>query len=85
MILDYSMPGKHVMVDALVIAVYMNTCLREGVVIPGYANKQADARKLYADRASPKPFSSTRGGPHVLVPFATEDGVRLGPMHMHSC
>jgi len=34
--------------------------------------------KFLADRASSQPIVGVHGGPHVLVPFAWEDGGRLG-------
>ena len=46
--------------------------------ILGYAAKQAEDRKLYVDRTSHQPIAAVHGGPHVLVPFAVEDGGRLG-------
>ncbi len=45
--------------------------------IPGYATKQAEDRKFLADMTSNQPISALRGGPHILIPFAIEDGGRL--------
>jgi hypothetical protein len=39
--------------------------------------------KFYADKSSTDPVASIHGGPHVLVPFALEDGGRLGA-HAHT-
>jgi len=33
---------------------------------------------FYADRTSAKPIANIHGDPHVLVPFAVENGRRLG-------
>ena len=46
--------------------------------IPGHAAKLAEDRKFDADKAAATPVSSVFGGDHVLVPFAMEDGGRLG-------
>ena len=58
--------------------VYMNTVLEEVATVPGYAAKQAEDRKFLADRTSTKPISTIQGDPHILIPFAVEDGGRLG-------
>jgi hypothetical protein len=34
--------------------------------------------KFYAEKASAQPIVAIHGGPHVPVPFAMEDGGRLG-------
>ncbi len=39
--------------------------------------------KFLADRTSTQPISTIHGGPHILVPFAVEDGGRLGA-HAHA-
>jgi len=41
-------------------------------------SKQAEDRKLYADKSSVEHVSIVHGGPHIMVPFALEDGGRLG-------
>ncbi len=46
--------------------------------IPGYAAKLVEDRKFYADKTSKRPVSRIHGGLHTLVPFAVEDGGRLG-------
>ena len=78
MVLDFFGEGQHLVMDAVVTTVYRNTVLHQVSTIPGYAAKQAEDRKFYADRTSADPVSSIHGGPHVLVPFAMEDGGRLG-------
>jgi len=40
--------------------------------------KQGENRRLLADRCSSEPIAAIHGGPHVLVLFAIEDGIRLG-------
>ncbi len=44
----------------------------------GYAAKHAEDMKFLADMTSYQPISAVNGGPHILVPFAIEDGGRLG-------
>jgi len=56
----------------------MNTMLHKVATVPGYAAKQAEDRKFLADMTSSQPIAASNGGHHVLVPFAMEDGGRLG-------
>jgi hypothetical protein len=57
--------------------------LEKVATIPGYAVKQAEDRKLQADKSSRQPIAVMHGGPHIIVPFAIEDGGRLGD-HAHA-
>jgi hypothetical protein len=77
-VLDFFRDGQHLVIDAVVTTVYRNTVFHQVSTIPGYAAKQAEDRKFYADKSSAEPVASIHGGPHVLVPFALEDGGRLG-------
>ncbi len=65
-------------IDAVVTTVYRNTILQQVSTTPGYVAKQAEDRKLYAEKSSAEPVAAIHGGPYVLVPFALEDGGRLG-------
>ena len=76
--LDFFADGRHLVIDAVMTTVYRNTVLEKVATIPGYASKQAEDRKFLADRISRQPISVIHGGPHILVPFAIEDGGRLG-------
>ena len=58
--------------------VYRNGVLQQVASIPGYAAKQAEDKKFRADRTSSHFIAAQHGGPHALVPFAMEDGGRLG-------
>jgi hypothetical protein len=58
--------------------IYKNTVLKKVATVPGYAAKQAEDMKFLADKSSSQPISAVHGGPHILVPFAVEDGGRLG-------
>ena len=64
------------------ITVYRNTVLQKVASIPGYATKQAEDRKCLADCTSSHSIAAPHGGPHVLVPFAIEDGGSIG-VHVH--
>jgi hypothetical protein len=82
-VLDFFRDGQHLDIDAMVTTVYRNTVLHKVSTVPGYAAKQAEDMKFYVDRTSADPIASIHGGPHVLVPFALEDGGRLGG-HAHA-
>ena len=41
-VLDYTAPGKHLLLDGVVTTVYKNTRQRETRAIPGYAAKLAE-------------------------------------------
>jgi len=82
--LDFFANGRHLVIDAVLTTVYRNTVVLEKVAtVPGYAAKQAEDKKFLADRTSTQPISGIHGGPHILVPFALEDGGRLGA-HAHA-
>ena len=78
MVLDYHAHGHHLLLDRVVTTGYMNTRQREMGVIPGYAAKLVEDKKFYADKTSARPVGRIHGGKHTLVPFAIEDGGRLG-------
>jgi hypothetical protein len=77
-VLDYTAPGKHLLLDGVVTTVYKKTRQRERSASPGYAAKLVENRKFYADKTSERPATRIHGGRHTLVPFAVEDGGRLG-------
>jgi len=77
-VLDYHAPGKHLMLDGVVTTVYMNTRQKETGEIPGYAAKLVEDMKFYANKTSERLVARIHGGLHTLVPFAVEDGGRLG-------
>jgi hypothetical protein len=79
-VLDFFREGQHLVLDAVVTVVYRNTVLvlHQVSTIPGYAAKQAEDRKFDNDRTCADPIACIHDGPHVLVPFALEDGGRLG-------
>ena len=57
--------------------------LKKVATVPGYAAKQVEDMKFLADRTSSQPISTLHGGPHILIPFAIEDGDSLGA-HAHA-
>jgi len=70
------------MIDAVVTLFFRNIVIHRIASIHGYAAKQAPDRKLLDDMTSAdgalEPIAAIHGGSHVLVPFAIEDGGRLG-------
>jgi hypothetical protein len=79
---DFFAEGSHMVVDVVVTTFYRNTILRHAALVPGYAAKQAEDRKFQVDRASTQ-LIAIHGDPHILVPFAMEDGGRLGAHAFH--
>ena len=57
--------------------VYKKCILNDASIVPGYAAKQAEDRKLPADKNSVAPVSTIHGGDHLFVPFSLEDGGRI--------
>ena len=76
--MDYHAPGRHLLLDGVVTTAYMNTRQRKTWEIPGYATKLVEDNKFSADKISEQPAAMIHGGRHTLVPFAVEDGGRLG-------
>ena len=76
--MDFFADGRSTVVDAVMTIVFRNTVLEKVATVPGYAAKQAEDRNFLADRTSRQPIYAVNGGPHILVPFAIEDGGRLG-------
>ena len=82
-IMDFVDGGRHLVFDGVVTTVYMNSVLHKVVAIPGFAAKQVEDRKFKADADSPQPVSVQHGGRHRFIPFAMEDGGRIGA-HGHA-
>jgi hypothetical protein len=82
-LLDYYSPEHHLMLDGVITTVYKNTRQGETWEIPGYATKLVEVRKFYADNTSEWHVARIHGGKHTFVPFAIEDGGRLGA-HAHA-
>jgi len=77
-VLDFYAPGRHLLLDGVVTTVYKNTRLRETTQVTEYAAKLVEDRKFYADKTSERHVARIHGGLHTLIPFAVEDGGRLG-------
>ncbi len=77
-VLDFFAEDRHLVIDAVVTTVYRNTAIRGVASIHGNAAKHAEDRKPLVDKSSVELIAAIHGGPHVLVPFAIEDGGRLG-------
>ncbi len=74
---DFFADGRHIVNDVVMTTVYINTMLQKVATIPGHAAKQAEDKKFLADKSSSQPISTIHGGPHILVPFAIENGGSL--------
>jgi hypothetical protein len=62
--IDFFVEGRHLVIDAVMTTVYMNTVLEKVATIPGFAAKHAEDRKLFADRTSTQPIGGARRPPH---------------------
>jgi len=82
-VLDFSDDGRHLVIDGVVTTVYRISVLDKVASIPGYVAKLVEERKFKKDADSPQPDATAAGGRHTFVPFAMEDGGRLGA-HAHA-
>ena len=57
---------------------YRNIIISKVSAIPRFAVKQVEDKKFKADADSASPVSTVHGGRHRLIPFAMEDGGRIG-------
>ena len=76
--MDYHASSRHLLLDGVVTTAYRNTRQGEAREIPGYAAKLVEDKKFYDDKISERLASRIHGERHTLVPFAVEDGGRLG-------
>jgi len=76
--LNFFADGRHLVIDFVMTTVYRNIVLHKVATISGHATKQTEDKKFLANKSSRQPISTIHGGPHILVPFAIEDGGRLG-------
>ena len=77
-VLDFVDGGRHLIINGVVTTVYRNTILTKVAAIPGFAAKQVEDKKFKADVDSANPVSTVHGGRHMHIPFAMEDGGRIG-------
>ena len=83
MVLDFTTYGRHLIVDKVVTPVYMNLILAKVAMVLGFTAKKAEDPKLKAAETSAQPVAASHGGRHPFVPFAIEDGGRIGA-HGHA-
>jgi len=77
-ILDLFAEDRYIVTNVVVTTAYRNTVTQRVASIPGNAAKYSEDSKLLGNRTSTQPIASSHVGPHVLVPFAIEDGGSLG-------
>ena len=77
-VLDFAEGGRHLVIDGVVTIVYRNSVMSKVVMIPGFAAKHVEDKKFKADKDSLYPMSVVHGGCQRLIPFAMEDGGRIG-------
>jgi hypothetical protein len=75
--------ARHLVIAADTTSVYTNTVLHQVANLPRYAAKHAEDMKFLVVRSSRHPIATPHGGSHILVPFAIEDGCKLGA-HAHA-
>ncbi len=61
--------------DEVVTIVYRNNIISK---VTEFATKQVEDKMIKADADSPRPVAAAHGWGHMLVPFAMEDGGRIG-------
>jgi len=77
-VLDFTELGRHHILDGVVTTVCMNSFMSRVEVVPGLAAKKVEGTKFKAGQISAHPVSSVHEGRHTFVPFAIEDGGRIG-------
>ena len=77
-ILDFAAEGGHLIFDGVVTIIYRNSILTRVAAVSRYATKLVEDKKFKAYAVSPMPFVTGTSGRHTFVPFAMEDGGRLG-------
>ena len=80
---DFSDAGRHLIIDGVVTTVYRSTVIDKVASVPGCAAKLVEDRKFKKNADSPQLVAVAVGGRHTFVPFAMEDGGRLGA-HAHA-
>jgi hypothetical protein len=77
-VLDFTEGGRYLIINGVFTTVYRNTIISKAATVLGFAAKKVEDKKFKANADSPKPASTSNGGRHMLVPFAMEDGGRIG-------
>ncbi len=65
-------------IDGVVTTVYRNYVLSKVATITEFAAKKVEVMKFKTDEDSANQVSVNHGGRHMLIPFAMEDGGRIG-------
>ena len=81
-VLDFFRDDQDLAIDAVVTTIHRNKVLQQVSIVPGYAAKQAEDKKFYADKSSAEHVASIHGGPHVLVPLRLKMVAVLAPTPM---
>ena len=76
--MDFAEGGRHLIIDGVATTAYRNTILQKVATIPGFAAKQLEDKKFKADADSIHPVSAQHGRRQRFIPFAIEDGGRIG-------
>jgi hypothetical protein len=82
-VMDFVEGGRHLTIDGVVTIVYSTTILAKVASIPEFAAKQVEDKKFKADADFANPVSTINGGRHRFIPFAMEDGGKIGA-HGHA-
>ncbi len=77
-VLDFAVEGRHLILDGVVTTVFRICISFRVAVVPGYVAKRVEEKNFKAESDSLRPLASIVGGRHILIPFAMEDGGRLG-------
>ena len=62
----------------MVTTVYRNSILARVATVPGFAAKKVEDTKFRDDQYSTQSVLAAHGGRHTFLPFAMEDGGRIG-------
>jgi hypothetical protein len=82
-VLDFTTHGSHRILDGVVTIVYKNSILTKVVAVLGFAAKKVEDTKFKFEQISAHPVSVAHGKRHMFVPFAMEDGGKIGA-HGHA-
>ena len=75
---DFAEASRHLVLNRVATTVYRNNILSKVAAVPGFAAKHVEDKKSKVDDDSTKPVAVAHGGRHTCMPFAIEDGGRIG-------
>ncbi len=67
--MDIYFVDMHLIIDGVVTSSFRNSILSRVAAVPGFASKQAEKRKVDADRARAQPVIAIHGGRSALFPL----------------